>query len=83
MLSDLRFPTTLTRNLLYALRAFESNVKKSMEDFSLPRSLMFPNSSEFTGFLTDGSHLFFARVLAGQPKNIFGSVDINEENRRK
>ena len=44
---------------------------------------MIPNSPEFTGFLTDGSHLSFALVLAGQPKKIFGSVDINEENRRK
>ena len=82
-LSEFHFPAVVSANFLYAIRSFESNVKKSIKGFNLPYGLMKDHSPEIIGTVTNGSLLYFAVGFTGKPKTIYGGVDINETSRSK
>ena len=77
-LSEFHFPGSFSANILYLLRSFETSVRKFIGDFNLPYSLMTDNSPEIIGIVTNGSILNFAIGLSGQPKKVYGGVDISE-----
>ena len=77
-LSEFHFPGSFSANILYLLRSFETSVRKFIGDFNLPYSLMTNNSPEIIGIVTNGSILNFAIGLSGQPKKVYGGIDISE-----
>ncbi len=77
-LSEFHFPGTFSAHILYVLRSFETSVKASIGDFNLPYSLMKDNSPEIIGIVTNGSILNFVIGLSGQPKKVYGGIDISE-----
>ena len=77
-LSEFHFPGSFSANILYILRSFETSVNKSIGDFNLPYSLMTDNSPEIIGIVTNSSVLNFSIGLSGQPKKVYGGIDISE-----
>lgn len=77
-LGEFHIPATVSKKILFTIRLFEKEIKKSIEDFQLPHSLTDSKASQISIVITKGSCLYFVLSIRGQSIKILGGIDISE-----
>ncbi len=74
-------PISVVRVVLRALRAFEVEARRQLDDFGLPDSLAARGAPKLSVWISDGERLHFLLSLPGRPPTVFGGVDIPPSSR--
>jgi hypothetical protein len=74
-------PISVVRVVLRALRAFEVEARRQLDDFALPDSLAARGAPKLSVWISDGERLHFLLSLPGRRPTVFGGVDIPSSRR--
>lgn len=76
-------PIAIVRAVLLALRSFESEVRREVEDFTLPDSLAASRAPRLSVWILDGERLHFLLHQPGRAPRVFGGVDVPRPSTRR
>lgn len=77
-LRDLEIAVSFVGAILYVLRAFEANVAKRFQGFSLPGSLRDSRAPDLRLVIGDGALLYFTLAAARSLPKVYGGIDLRE-----
>lgn len=75
-------PVAIVRAVLYALRSFESEVRKEIPEFVLPDSLAASRAPKLSAWILDGERLHFLLHHPGRPRTVLGGITIARTSSR-